>query len=242
VSAGKEDWDDLAAKVLDPSTPPDVREQAAGRVRERLERMARRVCKQYGLDPEHCWADEVVSDTLKQCFYDDDPNKRYDPSRGHFLPFARTLIQRKIVDRLRQEQKQRQITKELGNRKRSESAEADLPFPPGWYFQEPFSQAELEMIEQQWQPPRDRVIVAVCFGIHGKVPAQRWSRWLREAQIDPSFPPPELDHAGPQHGIQTRVAEHLGINPATVAQLVKRKGKGWLAGLPSIQDLRGYRS
>lgn len=159
--------------------------------------------------------------------------KFYD-SEKPFEPWVRAVLRNLATDWRRKLKRRRRIDGLTGryveegasvNGKENGSGQLD-PEDRSWkndwkrvearIFPDRFFQRHLDVLKSL--PVRRRVIALAIAGLWSRVPTEQWTQWLREAEIEEPFPPPEccLEN-GLRANIQL-VADFLGQSKDVVRQ------------------------
>lgn len=166
---------------------------------------------------------------------------RFDPRKGDFAPWCRTVLRnlfRDVARRARRRAKTASTSDvpEAGTENASLHQLADQELEE--FSTSPFSAAEMREI-RQW-PAKDRVTLLWLSGLWRKVPVSVWERWARDLHHRPIqrwlSPPPELLAAEEPDERLPLVAEALGEKRNTVSQRWCRK-KALLRRLDSVRSL-----
>lgn len=123
--------------------------------------------------------------------------RHFDPAKGTFQAWCRTVLKRKAIDLLRRSVRRRTIDGGTGQG-REEGAGSNKSFElattadPRWEagvrlaeFKEDLSRCLARL------SPLEKVVWTVITGVWREIPDHFWRIWLEEADIDPPFPPGE---------------------------------------------------
>lgn len=103
-----------------------------------------------------------------------------------------------------------------------------------------FCERDLEFLATL--PARRKIIALAVTGLWNEVPAEVWDTWLRDARIDPPFPPSECCPENLENGVHVNVrlvAEALGQTENTIRQHFYR-AKNVLQTLEKLERLKDY--
>lgn len=194
---------------------------------ETVNRIAERVARQMfpGTQVAADFPHDAVSHIWeKRQFYD---------SEKPFKPWVGAVLRNLAKDRHRESKRRRRVDGWTG--RYVEEGESDIqagdgigqpdPEDRSWKddrkrvearIDAPFSQRHLDRLATL--PARRRVIALAIAGLWSRIPTEQWTRWLRDAEIEEPFPPPEccLEN-GLLANIQL-VADFLGQSKDVVRQ------------------------
>lgn len=142
------------------------------------QRLARALLRQF-TQAEAGWEDDLVSHVQDQLL-----EQTFDPTRGRFCGWVRSVVRNRLLDLIR------------GRRRTVALADAEPSVPDSSVSIDqaidcaaPFNSRDLASI-RGWNLPTSRKIAILCLTlIWEKIPSDEWNSWVDECDLEPPFPP-----------------------------------------------------
>lgn len=208
---------------------------AEGQLPEGWEEIAKRIAKMVaqGRSPGSQLAQDLCDNIVSHVW---ERRSSFDPAKGSFKAWCDRVAKNLATDLLREQSRRKKWESSYFEEaaKRQQSPAAFDPEDRNWKNDQsrvvekldgPFKFCDEQLNELETLPPRRRVIALAIAGVWSWVPTEQWKQWLREAELDESFPPSEccLENGFPANLLA--VADWLGQSEDVVRQHFYRSKK-----------------
>lgn len=179
---------------------------AQGELPEKWDETVKRIAKAVAHRQFH--GTQLVQDFLHDAVSHIWEKRRFYDSEKPFEKWVGRVLRNLALDRLRERERRRRIDGRTGRRVEEGSKDLEAgygseqldPANRSWKDDRKRVEARIDTLDHFFQrhldvltrlPVRRRIIALAIAGLWSRVPTELWTRWLREAEIEERFPPPE---------------------------------------------------